>query len=239
MYKINMFKIISLLFIFLLFTGCGSLSKSVINDDFLDVQYRIKAGEDINQIDKWGWIPLHWATYYENYAMVKYLLENNANPNKQTIRDYGPITEGSTPLIIAAYYGYKDITEILLKYGANKNITNRYNETPESIAKKYILIPGHSEIINLIDKGVPIIIKSNAKNYDAVSTQIPKHELIPPPLPQEEDWFVSVGGQKNGPFKRQDIKELLSSGKINSNTYIWREGMDKWETISAIKIFNP
>lgn len=149
-----MLKVIGLFVVVFLFAGCGSLSKSVINNDVQDVQNRIKAGEDINQADKTGWRPIHWAVYYQNYAMAKYLLEKGADPNVQVASYYGNIIEGGTPLWIAAYYGWADMTELLLKHGADKNIANIRNETPRSVAKKYISNPAHAEVFRLLDKGV-------------------------------------------------------------------------------------
>ena len=51
-------------------------------------------------------------------------------------------------------------------------------------------------------------------------------------LQLEEEWWISINGQKYGSFKTSKIKELLSSGKITDNTYVWKEGMANWKKIS-------
>lgn len=82
-------------------------------------------------------------------------------------------------------------------------------------------------------------------NQTVVSSPLPKQEstastlsklIVPPPLPQEEEWWISIDGeQKDGPFKTSKIMELLSSGKITSNTYMWKEGTTNWKRISEIE----
>lgn len=52
------------------------------------------------------------------------------------------------------------------------------------------------------------------------------------PSSLEEEWWVNINGQKDGPFKTSKIKELLSSDKITDNAYVWKEGMKNWKMIS-------
>lgn len=53
----------------------------------------------------------------------------------------------------------------------------------------------------------------------------------------EVQWFVILQGKKKGPFT---LPELLRLKGVSLNTWVWREGMDKWERIRKIpelKIF--
>src|SRR5512137_123778 len=92
-----------------LLVGCGSLTKSAINGDLAGVKKHLQKGEDVNRYDRWGWTPVMWATYYNYYEVVNYLLENGANPNARSKKAYGSIAIGSTPLLIASYYGWAGI----------------------------------------------------------------------------------------------------------------------------------
>ncbi len=129
-----------------LFAGCGSLSRSAYRGDLEGVKKHLEKGADINQYDRWGWTPIMWAIYYNYYDIVKYMLENKANPNLRSMHDYGSIAKDSTPLMIASYYGSAGIARLLLRYGADKNMENRQGETAYSIAEKYNFI----EIIDLL-----------------------------------------------------------------------------------------
>ena len=59
-----------------------------------------------------------------DFARVKSLLENGANPNS---RDY--LGLGATALIWAAYRGHTEIVKLLLKHNANPNIQNYFGKT--------------------------------------------------------------------------------------------------------------
>lgn len=146
----KIFSIICLLITLTLFFGCGSLSKSAMNGDLAGIQSRMQAGEKVNQIDKWGWTPLLWATYYDHYQIVEHLLNNGADPNLKSTNVQGPIPIGSTPLIVASYYGNFNTVKLLLKHDADKNIKNSDGETARDLAKKYDFI----SVLDLLDKGV-------------------------------------------------------------------------------------
>jgi len=71
-----------------------------------------------------------------------------------------------------------------------------------------------------------------------VPPPLPKTKDNPPPLPPEEEWLLGIDGKQDGPFKTSKIKELLSSGKIESDdTYVWKTGMADWKPISEIEKF--
>ena len=60
--------------------------------------------------------------------ICKYLLEKGAKVNETQ-------STGSTPLHAASYYGNKKIVELLLEYGADTKIKNKYNNLPENETK--------------------------------------------------------------------------------------------------------
>jgi ankyrin repeat protein len=129
------------------FSGCGSLMRSASRGDLDGVKHYVEKGADVNQYDRWGWTPIMWAIYYNYYDVVKYMLENKADPNARTKYDYGSILKDSTPLIIAATYGYGGIARQLLLHGANPKLLNRQGESAIIVAERYNFI----EIVNLIE----------------------------------------------------------------------------------------
>ncbi len=128
-------------------SGCGSLMRSASRGDVEGVKYYIGKGADVNQYDRWGWTPIMWAIYYNYYDVVKCMLENKADPNARTTYDYGTIYKDSTPLIIAATYGYGGIARQLLQHGANPKAVNRQGESAITVAERYNFI----EIVNLLE----------------------------------------------------------------------------------------
>jgi len=66
---------------------------------------------------------LHVASQYGQWAMVAYLLEQNAFINRQNIN-------GKTPLHLAVESEHKETVEILLSHGANPNMVDLEGATP-------------------------------------------------------------------------------------------------------------
>lgn len=118
-------------------SSATKLSRDAIDGNLASVKKRVKSADDINQFDKWGWTPLHWAVYYRSLPITKFLLENGADSNLQTTEAYGSMRSGSTPLMIAAYYGLQDFAEVLLKHGAKTDITDDTGMTAIDFARRY------------------------------------------------------------------------------------------------------
>lgn len=45
-------------------------------------------------------------------------------------------------------------------------------------------------------------------------------------------WYYAEEGQQRGPVMDTDLEALRREGKINSETLVWREGMDAWQPLS-------
>lgn len=128
-------------------SSATKLSRDAISGNLTAVKKRVKDVDDVNELDKWGWTPLHWAVYYRSLPVTKFLLENGADPNVQTDAAYGSMHAGSTPLMIAAYYGLPDFAEVLLKRGARTNIADDNGITAIDYARRY----QYTEVIQLIE----------------------------------------------------------------------------------------
>ena len=88
--------------------------------------------------------PLHHATApmgIENIGVIKYLLENKANPNSKTIPNIGSHnfyegaqTKGESPLHRAAAFCTIETIDLLLSFGANRETLDINGEKPLSWA---------------------------------------------------------------------------------------------------------
>ena len=95
-------------------------------------------------------------TTNENFTEVlEYLLKNDINPNINiTACENSGILHDGTPLHIAVEKLSIDLVRILINYGADKNLRNKYGMTPLDIAKKMrpYISPKHKidEIIKIL-----------------------------------------------------------------------------------------
>ncbi|MCQ2094554.1 MAG: SPFH domain-containing protein [Bacteroidaceae bacterium] len=50
----------------------------------------------------------------------------------------------------------------------------------------------------------------------------------PPPMP-EIQYMVSANGQQSGPFNMQQLQQMVQTGVLTPQTYVWKQGMPQWE----------
>jgi uncharacterized RDD family membrane protein YckC len=49
------------------------------------------------------------------------------------------------------------------------------------------------------------------------------------------NWYYTEQGQQRGPVNDDQLAELLHSGKIHSDTLVWREGMAEWLPLHSVR----
>lgn len=52
------------------------------------------------------------------------------------------------------------------------------------------------------------------------------------------DWFYGKDNAQHGPVNELEVRTLLSTGKIDEETLIWREGMADWLPVSQVPEFS-
>jgi len=73
----------------------------------------------------------------------------------------GSVFGGTTPLIVAARYGHKDIVQILLENGANIDHQDNYGQTALMYAANF----GLKDVVQLLlDRGANRTLKTNGGN---------------------------------------------------------------------------
>lgn len=64
----------------------------------------------------------------------------------------------------------------------------------------------------------------------------------PPPMPNVQ-YMISVNGVQSGPFNMQQLQQLVQSGQLTRDTYVWKQGMTQWElagnVTELICLFGP
>ena len=82
--------------------------------------------------------------------------------------------KGWSPIIVAAYYGKRDLVEFLLQNGANINDRNYRGTTVLMYAKDYALKNNDNEFFRfLMDQGADILLKdwSGKSIYEYINTE--------------------------------------------------------------------
>lgn len=84
----------------------------------------------VNSKDSRGFTPLIFATYFDNKAATKMLLDHNVDIDAQD-------GTGNTALIGVSFKGNVELAELLLTHGANVNAKNNLGTTPLIFASMY------------------------------------------------------------------------------------------------------
>ncbi|MEE9303016.1 MAG: SPFH domain-containing protein [Thiotrichaceae bacterium] len=74
---------------------------------------------------------------------------------------------------------------------------------------------------------------SASKESSAKTTASP-----PPPLPSKTPWHVAIDDKATGPHDADAIKDLISQGKLTSESLVWTEGMTDWKTADNVDDIN-
>jgi len=61
-----------------------------------------------------------------------------------------------------------------------------------------------------------------------------EQKQTPPPPPQVQ-YNISVNGQQSGPFGWQQLQQMVQSGQITKDTYVWKQGMANWELAGNVQ----
>jgi hypothetical protein len=94
-----------------------SLADAILQEDIESVRQMLRYGDDVNQIDEYGFTPLIEAAIIDNVKISKFLLSQNANPNQQDVT-------GGTALQWACENNNVDLCELLLSHNANPDAYN-------------------------------------------------------------------------------------------------------------------
>ena len=98
--------------------------------DVITVDRLLREGMPVHVSDAVDWTALHHATWLNRTDVIKRLVDEGADVNRQT--QYGH----ETPLELAARDNYTEAVQLLLDNGADINLKNNDNKTPLHVALK-------------------------------------------------------------------------------------------------------
>lgn len=173
-------------------------------------------------------------------AFIVYKTSEFGITNKRVIVKVGFISRNSLEVLLSKIEGIQvnqGILGRLLDYGSitisgtggTKDPFHRI-EAPLEFRKKA------QEQIAAV-QNIALSTQTPLPKQESTSSTLSNPIVSPPPLPSEEEWWIGINGKQEGPFKTFKIEELLSSGKIKDDTYVWKDGMANWKIISEIEKF--
>jgi len=111
-----------------------ALINAAIKGEVEIVKERAAAGENVNDVDEYGWTALMWALYYERGEVVEFLLASSADINLCSTQKYKSFPAGTSALAIAVQRGREDDAKTLLARGAKKDAVDAKGNTIVSLA---------------------------------------------------------------------------------------------------------
>jgi len=101
-----------------------ALMLAAIANDLVSANLLIEAGASINRPN---WTPLHYAASKGHTAMMRLLIDNDAYIDSES-------PNGTTPLMMSAYYASHMAVKLMLEEGADPNLQNQDGQTALDMA---------------------------------------------------------------------------------------------------------
>lgn len=60
------------------------------------------------------------------------------------------------------------------------------------------------------------------------------YEFEKPVAEEPLNWFYAINKQRQGPFRKSDIKSFVKAGTLGNNDLVWTEGYEKWMKVFEI-----
>jgi len=172
------------------------LMSATRDGDISRVRNLVRAGAQVEMRDNANGTPVLWAAREGHTEIVKFLLENGANPNViehgnkdmtpllwaailnnlecvKVLLDHGAdinaaTTDGYTALMQAAINGTSEVVSVLLDHGPDLRLRNSENQTALGVAESSKSKPGKVDVEPGQSWTDPIVIEKARKRHDEI-----------------------------------------------------------------------
>jgi ankyrin repeat protein len=103
--------------------GRTALNSALLSGSAETIKALLSAGAATHKPDRHGWLPVHYAAYYDSPTSLTLLKEHRANLEANTTTE-----RSETPLMLAAQYGKLAALRSLLAQGVNTATRDRYGK---------------------------------------------------------------------------------------------------------------
>lgn len=69
------------------------------------------------------------------------------------------------------------------------------------------------------------------------NTMSTRGDITPPPLPQEEIYFIAINNKQQGGYDVHSILSMINQGQITPDTLIWKKSLENWVKASSLPEF--
>lgn len=75
---------------------------------------------------------------------------------------------------------------------------------------------------------------NNMGQMQQQAMQQPQQPQMAPPPPPQVQYTLNINGQNMGPYNLQQLQQLVQTGQLTRQTYVWTQGMAGWEMAGNI-----
>lgn len=65
--------------------------------------------------------------------------------------------------------------------------------------------------------------------------QQPQPQMAPPPMPPQVQYTLNINGQNAGPYNMQQLQQMVQTGQLTRQTYVWKQGMANWDVAGNVQ----
>jgi predicted Zn finger-like uncharacterized protein len=78
---------------------------------------------------------------------------------------------------------------------------------------------------------------SNGSGHSALGAAFASAMTAKPPPALEEEWYVSIDGEQEGPFSLSDAQRWVAAKPFEAELHCWSEGFDDWLPVDKVSHF--